>query len=103
MSDRGMKKWAPFASLVEHGKALEELKKENEKVDKPHISSDKANKINNIMRSYHGQELEITYYENGHIKTVFGEIEIFPNRKVIVIKNKTITFSNLLDLEDNNF
>ena len=57
MSERGMKKWAPYKSLNEQEHYLNKLHKDNEKVEKPKISSDAAEEINEILVNYHGEEL----------------------------------------------
>ena len=61
MSDRGMKKWAPFSSLIEQSTCLEEMRYQKNKIEKPLISIEKAREINEILTNYHGQELLITY------------------------------------------
>ena len=47
MSERGMKKWAPYKSLVEHGYALNELSKNKEKVEND------IKEINNWVNNFH--------------------------------------------------
>ena len=37
MSDRGMKKWAPFSSLIEQSTCLEEMRYQKNKIEKPLI------------------------------------------------------------------
>ena len=69
MSDRGMKKWAPYKSLIEQEKYLNKAKQNSEKETRPQISSDEAELINEILVNYHGEELEILYWRNG--KTCF--------------------------------
>ena len=56
MSDRGMKKWAPYKSLIEQDVYLNKMKKEKEKISKPIISSEEAENINEILTNYHGEE-----------------------------------------------
>ena len=84
MSDRGMKKWAPFSSLIEQSICLEEMKFAKNKVEKPKISNEIAEKINSILVSYNGQEVTITYYYDGYIyklKTVIKSINTY-NKKL---------------------
>ena len=54
MSERGMKKWAPYKSLNEQEDYLNKLHKKQEKVERPRISSDEADNINEILVNYHG-------------------------------------------------
>ena len=59
MSDRGIKKWAPYKSLPEQDFTLKGHKEKEEKIEKPTISSEFAEEINNILVNYHGETLTI--------------------------------------------
>lgn len=102
MSDRGIKKWAPYKALVEQGYALNNLMSSKEKVDKPHISSDKAEEINEVLVNYHNQEVNISYWRNGYLykeKTTIS-IDAF-NRKITLLNtNKNIFLNELTSLEN---
>ena len=52
MSERGMKKWAPYKSLNEQDKYLKKVSDNNKKISKPQISSDEAEEINEILVNY---------------------------------------------------
>ena len=100
MSDRGMKKWAPYKSLNEQWSTLDRLHADEEKVEKPQISNEVAEEINEILVNYHGQELEIYYYKNGYIlkeKSTIKKIDAF-NRKLILDNNKIIYLKDLVGL-----
>ena len=101
MSERGMKKWAPYKSLNEQEDYLNRLHKNNEKVEKPRLSSDKAEEINEILVNYHGEELSITFYRNEKIQTICSVIKKIDaeNKKIVLLDRKTIYFVELLDLE----
>ena len=104
MSDRGMKKWAPFSSLIEQSICLEEMKFAKNKVEKPKISNEIAEKINSILVSYNGQEVTITYYYDGYIyklKTVIKSINTY--NKKLNLPSGNIPLSEILDIEDENF
>jgi hypothetical protein len=104
MSDRGMKKWAPFASLIEQSICLEEMKFAKNKIEKPKISNEIAEKINAILTHYQGQEVTITYYYDGYIykvKDIIKSINQY-NRKII-LSSGSIPLSEVLDIEDENF
>lgn len=86
MSDRGMKKWAPYKTLEEQWTTLDGLHNNEEKIEKPKISNEMAEEINDILVNYHGQELEIYYYKNGKIlkeKSTIKKIDA-SNRKLIL-------------------
>lgn len=101
MSERGMKKWAPFSSLIEQSTCLEKMRYERNKIDKPSISSDRANKINEILKNYHGQEIRIKYYYDGYlfeIKTSIIKIE--STQRALLTSKGIIPLSNIIDVID---
>lgn len=101
MSERGMKKWAPYKSLIEQEKYLKKASQKNEKQERPQISSDEAENINEILVNYHGEELEITYWRNDKINTVSSIlVKIDPeNKKIVLPERRTIYFKELISLE----
>ena len=101
MSERGMKKWAPYKSLIEQESYLNKLHDNNQKVEKPHISSDEAELINEILVNYRGEELLITYWRNGKINTMPAVLKkIDPlNKKIVLQDRRTIYFSEIINLE----
>ena len=101
MSERGMKKWAPYKSLNEQENYLNKLHKDNEKVEKPKLSSDAAEEINEILVNYHGEELIITFYRNERIQSINSTIKKIDteNKKIVLPDRKTIYFAELIGLE----
>ena len=67
MSEREKKKWAPYKTLNEQWSTLEELHKNEERVERPTISNEVAEEINDKLVNYNGEELEFYYYKNGRI------------------------------------
>ena len=101
MSERGMKKWAPYKSLNEQEGFLNKLHKEQNKVSKPKISSDEAENINEILVNYHGEKLEITYWRNDKINTVstiLNKIDVL-NKKIVLPERRTISFTEIIKIE----
>ena len=100
MSDRGMKKWAPFSSLIEQSVVLEKMYYEKNKKAKPSISQERAMKINQILSNYSGQDVKITYYYDGYIYELISKIKRIDslNRKII-LEDGNIPFSELIDLD----
>ena len=101
MSERGMKKWAPYKYLPEQEKYLRKLKEDQEKVSRPVMSSDEAEEINEILVNYAGEEILITYWRNEKINTVssiFKKIDV-DNKKIVLPDRKTIYFHELIKLE----
>lgn len=101
MSERGMKKWAPYKSLIEQEKYLKKAHQDNNVVKKPTLSSDEAEYINEILVNYHGEELEITFWRNDKLNTMSTIlVKIDPvNKKIVLPERKTIYFSELISLE----
>ena len=101
MSERGMKKWAPYKSLNEQEDYLKKLHNKQEKVERPRISSDEAENINEILVNYHGEELLIEYWRNEKINTVSSILsKIDPlNKKIILPLRKAIYFAELIRIE----
>ena len=101
MSDRGMKKWAPFSSLIEQATCLEEMKYQRNKVSKPVLTEDQMEKINYVLQSYQkGQIVKLKFYHDGYlyvINTTIKRIDL-ENRKLILEKGK-LDFSNLIDID----
>ena len=101
MSERGMKKWAPYKSLIEQEKYLKKASQNNEKQVRPQISTDEAEQINEILVNYQGEELEITYWRNEKLNTIASIlVKIDPeNKKIVLPERKTIYFKELISLE----
>ena len=101
MSERGMKKWAPYKSLIEQEKYLKKAHQDNEVITRPVISSDEAEEINEILVNYHGEELEVSYWRNDKIDTISTIlVKIDPvNKKIVLPERKTIYFNELISLK----
>lgn len=104
MSDRGMKKWAPFSSLIEQATCLEKMRFERNKIEKPHIASDLANKLNQILKNYHGEEVTIEFFYNGYIYNVTSKItSINTSKKELILPSGAIPFNEILNIEDKDY
>ena len=101
MSERGMKKWAPYKSLIEQEKYLKKAEEENNKPVRPQMSSDEAEAINEILVNYNGEEVIVYYWRNEKINTlstVFKRIDPI-NKKIVLPDRKTISFMELIKIE----
>ena len=101
MSERGMKKWAPYKSLIEQEKYLKKVHDDNNKKEKPQLSSEVAELINEILVNYAGEELVVSYWRNNKtntISTILMKIDPI-NKKIVLPDRKTILFSELIKLE----
>jgi len=101
MSERGMKKWAPYKSLIEQEKYLKKASDNNDKQARPQISSDEAEIINEILVNYHGEELLISYWRNEKINTVSTILVKIDaeNKKIVLPNRRTIYFAELIKIE----
>ena len=100
MSDRGMKKWAPYKTLEDQWTTLDRLHASEEKVEKPKISNEVAEEINDKLVNYQEQEYEFFYYKNGRIlkeKSTIKKIDAF-NRKLILDNNIIIYLKDLIGI-----
>ena len=105
MSDRGMKKWAPYSSLIEQAICLEEMKYQRNKIEKPILTPDQMEKIEFALQTYKkGQTIKIKFYDDGYlyfIETKIKRIDL-ENRRLI-LENGKLDFSNLIDIESENW
>ena len=108
MSDRGIKKWAPYKTLEEQDFTLKSHKEKEEKIEKPLISREFAEEINEILINYSGELLKIKYYKNGKILEITERIKrIDPIEKKLVLFSKRsimitdIVFIEIIDEEEN--
>ena len=101
MSDRGMKKWAPYKTLEDECSTLDNLYKSEEKVEKPLISNEVADEINGKLVNYQGQEYEFYYYKNGKIlkeKSTIKKIDAF-NRNLLLTNGIKISLRDLIGIK----
>jgi len=100
MNDRGMKKWAPYASLIEQKGTMARMMHDKKKVVRPLISSDQAALIEERLLNYHGELLTITYFDDGFIKTCTDTIKkIEPFQKRIECECHIIAYRDILAIE----
>ena len=101
MSDRGMKKWAPYKSLNEQWDTLDALHEKEEYIERPTISNEVAEEINDKLVNYQGEEMEFYYYKRGRILKEKGTIKKIDalNRKIILNNNIVINLKDLIGLK----
>lgn len=103
MSDRGIKKWAPYKSLIEQDFSLKSHKENDEKIEKPKISADFAEEINEILVNYHGELLTIEYYSRGKILSIVDRIKKIDTyeKKLVLFSRKSIILSDVVSITRN--
>ena len=100
MSDRGIKKWAPYKTLGEQDFNMSKQKEDEKKVEKPTISAEFAEEINEILVNYHGEEIIIDYYRNGKINTIedtIKKIDTF-EKKLVLLSRKIIMINEIVSI-----
>ena len=98
--NRGMKKWAPYKSLNEQADFIKKMYYDKHKIERPKISNEVAEEINNILANYNNEILQITYYEDGYVYTIENsiyKIDII-NKRIYLDRTSFIGFENLLNL-----
>ena len=102
MSDRGMKKWAPFSSLIEQATCLKQMRYERNKIDKPVLSDDQMEKINYVLQSYkRGQTVKIKFYNDGYLYVIETQIKrIDLENRCLILQEGKLRFENLIDIDN---
>jgi hypothetical protein len=99
MSDRGMKKWAPYASLIEQKGTISKMKNHRGQVKKPQLSQDMANEINACLLRAKDQQVIIDYFVEGSKHRIAGLVtKIHYEQKWLMINHLTISFSLILSM-----
>ena len=101
MSDRGMKKWATYKSLNEQWSTLDNLSEKDEYIEKPLISNEEAESINDKLVNYNGEEYTFYYYKRGKIlkeTSTIKKIDIY-NRKIILTNGVNISLKDLVGIK----
>ena len=78
MAERGMKKFLPFSSLTEQANFINEMVYEKNKIPKPQISNEQAEKINRILlQNFNKKGGGKGMDENKELEQEFAEEEAF--------------------------
>ena len=101
MSDRGMKKWAPYSSLIEQATCLEEMKYQKNKIEKPILTEDQIEKNNYVLSSYKKDQIvKIKFFHDGYIYFINTSIRrIDLENKILVLEDGKLAFSDILDID----
>ena len=96
-----MKKWAPYASLIEQKGTLAAMRYEHSKIKRPHLSSDQAEIIERKLRQYNKETIRLKYFDDGFIKVSDCVISKIDDLKhLIIIDDTIIHFIDILSIED---
>ena len=92
MSDRGMKKWVPYKSLIEQEVFINKMRVNKSKIEKPILFEEEMEKINYYLTHTRCKPLILSFYEDGIIYKTETKI------KTIDLSTKTIVFENNLKI-----
>lgn len=103
MSDRGMKKWAPYRSLPEKDIFDNKMKKKREEIKKPQISNEEAEEINYLLINHNNKELVFTVFNNGKMQTIIGKIKKIDiiNKTIYLLAGEKISLINIIRVKNN--
>ncbi|MBT2281832.1 YolD-like family protein [Priestia megaterium] len=102
-SDRGMRKWRPFASMPEQYIGLNEVLKGLNRVEKPILAEDRQEQINEILMRANGtdKKVSLTYYRKGECITETCTIHsINIQTKTLYFVDEVFEMKNKLQLND---
>ena len=98
--ERGMMKYAPYQSLVEHGKALAKLRQEKQRTVKRILLEDEVEEINEILVHYQGEPVCLVYFRNGLLHEESGTIQrIDAQNRRVQINDAFVSFSEFQSLK----
>ncbi|PAG12035.1 YolD-like family protein [Staphylococcus aureus] len=94
---RGMKKWLSMATIPEQYERLEQYIQDQNKIEKPLLSEDQIENINDTLASkmIDNTLAKIQYFANGYIKSVEGIIH-----KVDTLDSLVVSDNNYTSLEE---
>ncbi|WP_392388618.1 YolD-like family protein [Bacillus cereus] len=100
-----MVKWTPFAAMPEQFAGIREIIKDKTKVERPTLTQDEQERIENTLLCslLSEEEILITYYEDGFLLTSYmNVIDIDPLNKSIICtdafyNNMTLKFIDIID------
>jgi hypothetical protein len=101
MKDRGMMKWAPYKSLDQQADYLAKMAYEKGKKEKPTLSSEEAEEINDLLVHYHDELVKVHYFQNGYVHEETGLLdEINTIYKFLKINDLRISFKDIVSLKE---
>ena len=102
-NDRGMRKWRPFASMPEQYIGLNKVLEGLNKVEKPILSEDQQEQINEVLLSslQANKKVHLTYYKRGELITETCSIDsVNVHTKTIYFVDEVFEIKNKLKLSD---
>lgn len=102
--DRGIIKWAPFDALIGFNSLVNEMLYKKYQKEKPFLSEDKLEELDRTIKIAitNENEIQISYYEDGYIKTVTDKIKkVDLHKRLLYLKsNFSLYLDTIIDLID---
>lgn len=101
--DRGIIKWAPFDALAGFDAVISKMIYDKNKIDKPELTEDRLYQMDIVIKDAirKNMELEISYFTDGYIKTIYNKIlkiDIY-SKTIILDSNIKLNISDIMNLE----
>jgi len=99
---RGIVKWQAFKTMPEQYEQLEQYIQDQDKIDKPILSDDQLNELNEtlVYKMFHNPDITVSYFEGGYIQKKSGQIHKVDSleQKLHMCEENTLCLLNLLDI-----
>lgn len=93
-------KWAPYKSLDQQADYLAKMAYEKGKKDKPTLSNEEAEEINELLVHYHDELVKVHYFRDGYVREETGLLdEINIIYKFLKINDLMISFKDIVSLK----
>jgi hypothetical protein len=101
MNGRGMKKWAPYKSLIEQETFINNMRINKAKIDKPILCNEEIEKINFHLVNNKNQTLLYSIYQDGFIYKFDSKIKTIDlySRKIVFDNNFNCLIEDIVDIE----
>ena len=102
MSDRGMKKWAPYKSLIEQEVFINKMRVNKNKIEKPILCEEEIEKINYYLTEKRYKTLIFSIFEDGYIYKIQTKIKTIDQytKSIVFENNLKINLYDLIDIEE---
>lgn len=105
-SGRGIAKWLPFSTIPLQHEMLNEFISDQNKIEKPILSDDQVNVMNQklIYKMFHNPEIKLKFYNDGYLDEIDGVIhKVEPLESALYVyekeKLKLIELTNIYSIE----
>lgn len=100
MSGRGMKKWAPYASLIEQKGTITRMKQTRTNIKKPLLSQEQAMQINDLLFKIQQKIAKIDYFIDGTLHSMAGLVnKVNLDEKYLEVNHQRILFHTLTSIQ----